>query len=82
VWELSQAKQALGLVRESQGMQHELLKMKEEYGQELARARQEQVKKDEMEKLDKIKKYWNKRRLEAHMEAARNGISILSLSED
>jgi hypothetical protein len=64
VWELTQAKQAWGLVRESQEM---------EYGQELARARQEQAKKDKMEKLDKIKKYLDKRRLEAHMEAVRGG---------
>ena len=52
-------------------MQQKLLKMMEEYGQELARARQEQVRNDKLEKLDSNKKYWSKRRMEAHMEAVR-----------
>ena len=82
VWELTQAKQAWFLVRESQEMQQKLLKMMEEYGQELARARHEQVRKDKLEKLDSIKKYSSKRRLEAAMEAVREGMSILNLSED
>ena len=48
----------------------------------MARARQEQVRKYKLEKLDSNKKYWSKRRLDTHLEAVMEGVSILNLSED
>jgi hypothetical protein len=70
------------MVGESLEMQHKLLKRMEEYGQELARIRQEQVRKYKLEKLDSNKKYWSKRRMDTHLEAVMEGLSIQNLSED
>ena len=82
VWELTQAREAWSLVKDSQNIQSKLLELMEEQEKEIALADLEQARLSRMEKLSRISDYWSKKRMEAKLEAVRGGISILNLTTD
>ena len=82
LWELTQAREAWRLVKDSQSIQSKLLVLIEEQEKEIALASLEQARLSRMEKLSKISDYWSKKRMEAKLEAVRGGISILNLTTD
>ena len=82
MWDLTQAREAWSFVKGSQDIQSKLLIIIEKQGKEIANAELELARQVRMDKRNKISEYWNKRRLDAQMEAVRGGISILNLSTD
>ena len=65
VWDLTQAREAWSLEKDSQATQSKLLGMIEKQDKELASAELERERQARLYKLNKIFEYWNRRRLEA-----------------
>ena len=57
VWDLTQAREAWSLVKDSQAIQSKLLGMIEKQGKELANAELEQARQARLDKLNKISEY-------------------------
>ena len=74
LWMVSRAREAWRLIETSQPVQMRVLRMIENQGREIAEVERAQIRRERLAKMEKVKEYWGRRRLEAQVEAGRGQI--------